>query len=92
MSLADEREKRGLRNLSRFQKEKDMEIEMCIFVDTPRECRGRVCLRSLKLHCLLNKQHLIVRQESKAELSEILTKKINHPDRYKTKSGEVGRK
>ena len=64
--------------------------EECIFVDKPKECE--ICLRSHKLRCLLNKRHLLVRQEAKLELVTILYEFVDSPERYKRKSGEAGRK
>lgn len=62
----------------------------CLFVSQPKECN--ICLETGKLQCLLNKRHLIVRPEAKSELVKLLLATIDHPDRYKTKSGEAGRK
>ena len=62
----------------------------CIFVDQPIECL--ICLKSRWLQCVLNRQHLIIRPEAKAELLDLFLTKVDHPDRYKTKSGEAGRK
>ena len=70
-------------------REEKVTKEECIFIDRPRECSG--CLRSKKLQCLLNKQHLIVRPGAYKELHAILKEEIRSPDRYKTKSGEEGR-
>lgn len=62
----------------------------CIFVSRPVECRG-TCLESRKLKCLFDKQHLVVRQETKSELVRLLLDNIDNPDRYKTVSGQAGR-
>ena len=59
-------------------------------MDKPKECS--VCLDARMLHCLQNKQHLIVREEAKEHLRRLFEASMNSPERYKVKSGEEGRK
>ena len=61
----------------------------CIFIARPKECS--ICLDARILQCLLDKQHLKIREEAKEELVALLVKNIESPTRYKTTSGEEGR-
>ena len=64
-------------------------VEDCIFVSTPKECS--TCLRTRKLPCLLNHQHLRLREAAKEELKALLVENMESLSRYKTISGEEGR-
>ena len=68
-----------------------MSEQQCIFVGKPEECYI-LCMRSMKLHCLLNHRHLAVTNEGKHEILGIIEDIINNPERYKVISGQVGRR
>ena len=61
----------------------------CIFVSKPKECN--ICLRAMKLQCLLNHQQLVVSEQGQIELQIILLDNINNPKRTKMESGQHGR-
>ncbi len=65
------------------------ETAECIFVGKPRECT--FCLEPRILHCIINKQHLLLTKDGKKRVLAIVRKEISNPRRYKTKSGEEQR-
>lgn len=67
----------------------------CVFVETPKECSQITpngnCLGIGKLQCIFNHFHLIIPDDAKEELIELLRKEMNSERRYKKLSGEIGR-
>lgn len=66
----------------------------CIFEDTPKECSQVInnkCFGLNKLACIFNHIHLIIAEDAKEELIELLKKEMDNPRRYKLLSGLAGR-